>query len=169
MAAEHPKFCPHCGTAVVGTMKFCTSCGKAVIADMQQSAPVSAPPVKKKSPAWAYVLITLLFLWGGWQFLVAPGMRVANRGAYSVTYRVSGTTPSAGLTLQNASGGTEQKDVSLPWESSFKASDGQCVYISAQKSTEMGTIHCEILLNGSVVKSAEANAAYGIASCSGRI
>jgi hypothetical protein len=169
MAAEHPKFCPHCGTAVVGTMKFCTSCGKSVVAEAQQyTAPA---PSKKKSPAWAYILITLLFLWGGWQFLLAPGIRQAETmKAYDVTYHISGTARTADLTYQNAGSNTEQQnDEVVPWIKSFTGHGGQFLYVSAQNQGATGTITCKIILDGVVVKSSESSGAYAIASCSGKI
>lgn len=43
---EHPKFCPHCGTAVIGTMQFCTSCGKRVT-DAAPTAPAPAKPASR--------------------------------------------------------------------------------------------------------------------------
>lgn len=161
---EHPKFCPHCGAGIVGEMKSCTSCGKFVAAEL------SAPPAKK-SPTWAYVLITLLFLWAGWSFLVAPAMRqVEAQKEHGVIYRIGGTARSVDLTYTNAGGGTEQQnDKSVPWNNSFAAHGGQFLYVSAQNQGENGDVTCEIVLNGVVVKSSKSSGAYAIASCSGRI
>jgi hypothetical protein len=46
---EHPKFCPHCGTATVGEMKFCPSCAKSIVIG---DIPAPSPSKKPVSP-WA--------------------------------------------------------------------------------------------------------------------
>jgi hypothetical protein len=161
---EQPKFCPHCGTATVGEMKFCTSCGKSVFPEAAAN-PLPALP-KKKSP-WGYILITVFFLWIGWHYLLAPAMELAQQ--YNVTYRISGTTRAASLTIQNANQSSEQRDVDVPWEISFKAHGGQFVYLSAQNKWDAGVVKCDILIDGKIVRTATADTAYGIATCSGKL
>jgi hypothetical protein len=150
-------------------MRFCTSCGKNIFNDATtQPAPA---PTKKKSPTWAYILVTLLFLWAGWSFLIAPAMRqVAATKAYNVAYRIGGSARAVNLTYQNASGGTEQQsDMPLPWNIVLTAQAGQFVYISAQNQGRSGNVTCEIVLDGVVVKSSQSSGAYSIASCSGKL
>ena len=90
--------------------------------------------------------------------------------AYDVTYHIGGTARSADLTYSNAGGDTEQQnDKAVPWLTSFTGHGGQFLYVSAQNQGETGTITCEIILNGAVVKSAQSNGAYAIASCSGKL
>jgi hypothetical protein len=54
-------------------------------------------------------------------------------------------------------------------ELSFAAADGQFVYVSTQNKGETGTITCNIVLDGVVVKTSTSEGAYKIASCSGRL
>src|SRR5689334_3148660 len=77
----------------------------------------------------------------------APAAPVAS--SYTIVYEVTGTsTGGANITMQNASGATEQKRIDLPWSLSFTARAGQFVYLSAQKQSEFGAITCRILLDG---------------------
>ncbi len=89
--------------------------------------------------------------------------------SYKVTYKVGGTADRASITIQNASGGTEQKSVSVPWSTSFEGRPGQFVYLSAQNKSEYGTVKATIELNGTTVQEASSNEEYGIASVSGSI
>ncbi len=75
----------------------------------------------------------------------------------------------AALTYRNASGGTEQVTVSLPWDLSFSAQIKQFVYLSARKTESAGTIECTIYLDGFPVKKATANSPFGIATVSGTV
>lgn len=59
--------------------------------------------------------------------------------------------------------------VAVPWSLKFKGKTGKFVYISAQNQFSSGTVKCEILLDGKVVKEAESEGGYVIASCSGSI
>lgn len=171
MAIEHPKFCPHCGAGVIGATKFCTSCGKSVVGEAPAIPASGALPTKKKSPTWAYVLITLVALWLAWSQVVAPAMRqVEATKVYMISYRIGGTARTVDLTYNNAGGDTEQQnDKSVPWNSGFSAHPGQFLYVSAQNQGESGTVTCEITLNGAVVKSSQSSGAYSIATCSGKV
>ena len=71
------------------------------------------------------------------------------------------------MTLTNQTGGTEQIDVAIPWSRSMTMKNGDFPYISAQKAGENGYLQCEIKVDGQVWKSAQANSAYGIATCNG--
>ncbi len=90
-------------------------------------------------------------------------------GPHSVTYRITGTTGNVDVTLTNASGGTEQRNVKPPYELAFDAQNGQVLYISGQNKWDAGVVTCEILVDGKVAQTATSNAAFGIASCSGRL
>lgn len=97
-------------------------------------------------------------------FPVAP----ANTST-AVQYQISGSAISASVTLQNATGDTEQQDITLPWTyPTFHASSGQFVYVSAQISdNDPATITCKILFNGSVYKTSTSTGRYMIVQCSG--
>ena len=101
----------------------------------------------------------------------ASSRRVAT--TYTVTYRVTTNFNGADLTYRNATGDTEQIQdaVTNPvWEKTFTGTPGQFVYISGQRTSRLvGTIRCEILVDGVVVKEAESRGEYVIATCSGQI
>jgi hypothetical protein len=73
------------------------------------------------------------------------------------------------VTYVNQSGGTEQKKVMVPWQLGMRVAPGRFLYLSAQKTEETGTVHCQILVEGTVVQEAESSADFGIASVSGRV
>jgi|SRR6185369_7776735 len=86
-------------------------------------------------------------------------------GPRSVTYRITGTTKNVDITLTNASGGTEQRNIAPPYELSFTGSGA--LYISGQNKWDAGVVTCEILVDGKVIQTATSSTAYGIATCSG--
>lgn len=90
-------------------------------------------------------------------------------GPRPVTYRITGTTGNVDITLTNASGGTEQRNVKPPYELTFDGASGQALYISGQNKWDAGAVTCEILVDGKVVQTATSSAAFGIATCSGRV
>jgi hypothetical protein len=86
---------------------------------------------------------------------------------YSVKYQVSGTANSASLTYSNAQGGTEQMEVSIPWEKTLTVEKGNFLYLSAQNKGEYGSITVKILINNKVWKKSTSSGAFVIADCSG--
>lgn len=114
----------------------------------------------KKAVFWLLVLGVLLAL-------PALACEEATPATYRVKYRVSGTTREASVTYNNAQGGTEQRDVSVPWETSLTVKGGHFLYLSAQNQQDHGSIVAEILVNGKTWKKSESSGAYKIASCSG--
>jgi hypothetical protein len=93
---------------------------------------------------------------------------VSSRTGHQVQYRVDGAYK-ASLTYRNATGGTDQITVKLPWELTFTGQPGQFAYLSAQNTEDWGSIECTILLDGIPVRRANANSPYGIASVSGTV
>ncbi|MGE0811555.1 MAG: hypothetical protein AB7N69_13245 [Immundisolibacter sp.] len=91
------------------------------------------------------------------------------RGFYVVEYVVFGSADRAFLTYTNATGGTEQHDVNIPWNRRFFARKGDTPYIAAQNKSSDGTIAVLIYLNGEAIKTSESSAEYGIATAGGRI
>ncbi len=125
----------------------------------------------KKSP-WLLIIILLIIISIPCLFVLLsnPAGSVKPKStSYVIQYKITGTAGGADLTYENSTGGTEQKEVKLPYEDSFMARRGAYLYISAQNTGEYGTVRCEILVNGQVVKSAESSGAYKIATCSGRL
>jgi len=87
---------------------------------------------------------------------------------YRVKYRVGGTTSKASVTYENAQGGTEQMDVSVPWQKTIGTVErGDFLYLSAQNQNDSGSITCEIWVDGKMWKHSISSGAYVIASCNG--
>ena len=86
------------------------------------------------------------------------------------TYSISGTAATVDITLNNATGGTEQySDVSLPWEKHYDDFTDWFLYISAQNQGSSGTVTVKVYHNGNLVDSATSSGAYVIATASGDI
>ena len=90
-------------------------------------------------------------------------------GVHLVEYSISGSAGAAGLTYRNATGGTEQNEVSLPQTFRFYAASGSFVYLSAQNKTDAGYVHVSITVDGTSLQEATAGSAYGIATASGSL
>jgi hypothetical protein len=89
---------------------------------------------------------------------------------HKVTYKVDGSKFSnIDLTIENASGGTEQTEASIPWEMTFEAESGQFVYVSAQLSSSGDTVTCEITVDGVTLQEARSEGKFSIATCSGSV
>ena len=105
--------------------------------------------------------------------VVGGGLLLRGRApaaSLTVEYRVGGSARGAGVTYQNASGGTEQNDVGGPWTQTIRpARRGQFVYLAAQNKYDVGDVVCQIVVNGEVWKESRSGADYGIATCSGAL
>jgi hypothetical protein len=91
------------------------------------------------------------------------------QGVHHVEYAIDGSARIAGLTYRNATGGTEQNEVSLPKTFSFYVAGGSFVYLSAQNKTGTGYVHVSITIDGRPPQEATAGSAYGIATASGSV
>lgn len=172
--------CQSCGFENQENQKFCGQCG----AGLETAVSPTAAAPKKKSRLGLFALVGIVFLCGLIFFWPTGGSEPAASvprptsapTTVDVTYRVTGRAVRGSATLENATGNTEQKNISSsagsfdakPWVMAFTAERGQFVYISVQNGTDKGTIACEILINGVVKESAESDTDYGIAQCSGR-
>ncbi len=84
-----------------------------------------------------------------------------------VEYKITGTASRVSVTLNNATGGTEQYDnVSVPHTYRFDTFTDWFLYISAQNQGEYGSVTVTIYLNGGVVNTATSEGAYVIATAS---
>jgi len=82
-----------------------------------------------------------------------------------VEYKITGTASKVFVTLNNASGGTEQFDnVSVPHTYTFETFDDWFLYVSAQNLGDWGSVTVTIYLNGAVVKTSTSSGAYVIAT-----
>ena len=107
-------------------------------------------------------LIAVLALWVCLAFFCCSGSAYKTS---KVTYRVDGTGR-ASLTYSNATGGTEQREVTLPWTQTFDGSPGEFLYLSAQNEEEYGGVVASISINGRVVKDATSSGGFTIATVS---
>lgn len=87
---------------------------------------------------------------------------------HNVKYQLTGSASSASITIQNESGGSEQRVVSVPWTKEFTAPGGQFVYLSAQNEG-YGNLEATIYIDGKPLQRAETTERYGIASASGSV
>lgn len=135
-----------------------------------EAAPPSKPPNSRRDRWIALGAIGAFVLVAGIVGLAKDDTAKASTSDdHVITYMVGGNAPGASLTIENDSGGTSQIDVRVPWTTEFPVDRGDFVYLSAQNSSDGGTITCALLLDGAEVQHAESNTAYGIASCSGRV
>lgn len=86
-----------------------------------------------------------------------------------ITYRVLGTGGEASVTYENGIGGTDQKNITTPWDYTFAAGSGAFLYCSAQTDKYGRHITTQILVDGKVNWRAETDEEFGIASASGRL
>lgn len=156
------------------------------------SSPLPSPPLpadQRQARAAAKVVAGIVLLCGGWVAYSAvkggdlssntPGevagaatsaVSQAVDPTHAVTYKVTGTTASASVTYENATGGTEQvAGVTLPWSKSFKAKGGSFLYLCAQNQNANGDLTVEIDVDGTPRKSATASGAYVIADTNGTL
>jgi hypothetical protein len=98
---------------------------------------------------------------------ILAALLVSCGGPRPVVYRITGTTGNVDVTLKNASGGTEQRNVAPPYTLNFDGLGGQVLYLSGQNKWDAGMVTCEILVDGKVVQTASSSTPFGIATCSG--
>ena len=114
---------------------------------------------RRRWQAAAFVLLTLA---GG-----CSGSPNAPSGS-EVEYRIVGTTTRASVTYRNATGGTTQTDVTLPWSHRWSgARTGDTLFVSALNRLDAGTIKAQIFKQGTLYRESESTRGFGIASVSG--
>ena len=89
-------------------------------------------------------------------------------GPSHITYRAINLSGSdrarAALTFQNGTTGLDQKEVTMPWETTFTIAPGASLYIAAQNVNNEAGIQVFILKNGREIATGEAVGEYAIAS-----
>ena len=132
-------------------------------------APRTDAPQKKKSTPYLlmvvagaiFVCVLLAILSGGGD---SGGNPIS--GKYKITYHVEGTANTASVTYTNEQGGTEQRDVSLPWDSAiYEMEIGDFASIVTQSQDYSSTIICIIEINGKILKRSESSGDFVIATC----
>lgn len=143
-----------------------------LLAELDQAERAAAAPLPQGYTTRIVLLVAIILL-VGWCTIgnsgtaVQSARRTSQPATHRVTYRVSGTASMAGLTYENAQGGTEQHDVALPWSTSLTVDQGAFLYLSVQNQGSFGDVQCEILVDDVAYKQSTTSADYGIASCSG--
>ena len=110
----------------------------------------------------------ILFIIFAYNFLYSDGTKpvISNTVPHSVTYRVTGAD-NFSLTYETANGGTAQIDsVNKTWTESFQVPSGQFLYVSVQNGVRFGSVQCQIVVDGNIVKETKSDGAYVIATCS---
>ena len=91
----------------------------------------------------------------------------SSTSAAKVEYEITGTASTVSVTLNNATGGTEQyTDVSVPHTYTFEKYTHWFLYVSAQNEADSGSVTVTIYLDGEVVATSTSSGAYVIASAS---
>lgn len=87
---------------------------------------------------------------------------------HEVLYRISGTVPNANIiyvAYEREQGHSRQARVKLSWTKSFTARDGEYLYVSAQSAGKLGSVKCEIFVNGGRVGRTQVDGPAEVASC----
>lgn len=138
-----------------------------------QAEATAAAPSPKRGINWlgvgitAIVAVVLVF----WLISAIGGNARAvrnNTAVVRVDYLVKGTARRASLTYTNASGNTEQRTVSVPWELQLEMAPQAFVSVSAQNEAD-GTITCQIMADLKIIEESTSEGQYRIASCSGSV
>ena len=84
------------------------------------------------------------------------------------SYEVTGTSGNYFVTIENASGDTEQySEVGNGWRYTWTQTGARWLYVSAQNNLNSGTVIVKIIRDGAVVKQAVSQGGYVIATASG--
>jgi hypothetical protein len=140
-----------------------------------RSIGVTEPPDPKNPPTAAVPASIPVPAMSG---IVAPAAPAERQVKYEVsssipTDRITGLCQHvichASLTYRNASGGTDQITVSLPWQLTFTGQVKQFVYLSAQNLERETAVECTIYFDGVPEKKSITTTPLGIATVSGTI
>ena len=167
--------CPRCRTDIVPGAAVCPHCGSPLVTLEQHPRP-SRACIGWASAAVAIGVIgaiAVLFIFRQIWMLATSYLpyRSPSEGpaSYRVTYRVTASpgVTRADLMYRDAKGDEVWRTVTPRWEISFVAERGQLVYVSARlELIEEGSITCEILVDGVVVKKETASGANVGVRCS---
>lgn len=113
-------------------------------------------------------LLMVVGLWLTLALLCCSGGRSTESGSKKVRYQVDGMTNKASLTYANEDGGTEQREVSVPWSKEFNCRPGEFLYLSAQNRADYGSIVATIFVDGHIEKQSVSSGGYVIATASSR-
>jgi hypothetical protein len=84
-----------------------------------------------------------------------------------VEYRIVGSTTRASVSYRNATGGTTQSEITVPWSYRWSAERGDFLYLLALNKLDSGTIKAQIYKRGTLYKESESNRGFGSVAVSG--
>ena len=178
-ATTGTKRCPYCAETIQAAAIVCRYCGRD-LAELPKTA--AQPTSQKKGTNWGCILAAivagiLLVVWLLSQLSSPEPSSSPYRtrptsapSSYLVKYRVQGTGQQADVTYENEQGGTEQRDIPIPWVHTLTMKSGSFVYLATQSHDDATrTITCEIWVDGELYKTSSSSGKYVIATCSGRL
>jgi Mycobacterium membrane protein len=136
--------------------------------DPQQPAPPQVIIIKQQRSRGCMWLVLVLIVVGIAFAVTYNQQKSSGALAFTVTYKVTGTSISPAITYNNATGGTEQKSgATLPWQQSYDFKDGNFFANLVATSSDSGNVTCQVLVGSKVVKEATSSGQFASASCSG--
>lgn len=100
--------------------------------------------------------------------IAAPFLQSGDSAFRMVEYDIDGNVSYVNATYTNKDGGTEQRELRLPYHDSFIARIGSMAYMSAQKPRSWGFVHVTVHV-GPRKFEASSDVAYGIATAKARV
>lgn len=85
--------------------------------------------------------------------------------SHTVTYEVQGSAATIAISYSNASGATEQRDISANWSTSFTTTTWQHVHITAFNPTLSESVTCRLFVDGVLIQEASSTGTWKLASC----
>lgn len=192
---EGPAFCAKCGAELAPGTSFCWKCG-APVEGARVSIETKEAPKKPWYFSRPVLILTFLFLTPVWAILILADKRqekgvkilalvigfayllycgylglqtpgIYAPSTYQVKYSVTGSATRGFVTYENAQGGMEQMEITIPWQKSLTVRNGQFLYISVWNLDSSGSVTCEILVDGVSWRKSTSSGAYTTAECNG--